>query len=40
MLFCAEFTKTLSTLYHVNAMLIQLFNVLKQKIKVKIQERR
>ena len=40
MLFCAEFTKTLSTLHHVNAMLIQLFNVLKQKIKVKIQERR
>lgn len=40
MLFCAEFTKTLSTLRHVNAILIQLFNVLKQKIKVKIQERR
>lgn len=33
MLFCAEFTKTLSTLYHVNAILIQLFNVLKQKNK-------
>ena len=38
MLFCAEFTKTLSTLHHVNAILKQLFNVLKQKIKVKIQE--
>lgn len=33
MLFCAEFTKTLSTLHHVNAILIQLFNVLKQKNK-------
>lgn len=33
MLFCAEFTKTLSTLRHVNAILIQLFNVLKQKNK-------
>ena len=33
MLFCAEFTKTLSTLCHVNAILIQLFNVLKQKNK-------
>ena len=40
MLFCAEFTKILSTLHHVNAILIQLFNVLKQKIKAKIQERR
>lgn len=33
MLFCAEFTKIFSTLYHVNAILIQLFNVLKQKNK-------
>ena len=28
-----------SRLHHVNAILIQLFNVLKRKIKVKIQER-
>lgn len=33
MLFCVEFTKTLSALHHVNAILIQLFNVLKQKNK-------
>ena len=33
MLFCAEFTKTLSTLHHVNAILIQLFNGFKKKKK-------
>lgn len=38
--FFVKITKTLSTLHHVNAILIQMFNVLKQKIKAKIQERR
>lgn len=38
--FFVKNTKKHSTLRYVNAILIQLFNVLKQKIKVKIQERR
>lgn len=38
--FFVKITKTLSTLHHVNAIPIQLFNVLKRKIKAKIQERR
>lgn len=38
--FFVKITKKHSTLRYVNAILIQLFNVLKQKIKAKIQERR